>query len=109
MRPAIICGAAMALTVTAASASEEDHSANYWLPRCKAFVEAREVHSSEERSARLTGFFCAGMVRGGWSGSTLNGGVIRSIPDGVTTMQVVRVVVSYIEAGRSGYASRSSS
>jgi hypothetical protein len=76
---------ALALTVTAASAEEEMLSANYWLPRCKAFVSgsAREL---------LGQGICAGRVEG------LGFASCPQIPDSVTRQQIVLVVVRYIEA-----------
>jgi Rap1a immunity proteins len=104
-------GAALALTVTAATAADEDiNSANYYLPSCQEFV-ARNGGAISGRQG-----ICGGMVHGiafmgkaiklaqfDYSGSYSSSiGMVRSycldIPNNVTVTQVTRVVVSYIEA-----------
>jgi hypothetical protein len=54
MRTAIICGALMALTISASAGEAPRNPANDWLPGCKAFIgEGRQTSSSG---------YCAGIV-----------------------------------------------
>jgi hypothetical protein len=89
MRTAITC-ALMAFTITGAEAEVDNHSANYLLPACKALVS-----SSTKESLMLQGF-CGGMV----SGIAVMAQVPKAvcIPDAASALQMVRVVVQYLEA-----------
>jgi hypothetical protein len=101
----LLLGAALALTVTAASAAEYTESANYWLPYCHSFL-----------SMHPPGLFSEGICSGTVSGIVFMGAglsqskqalpedvrkefCIELPPSGVITRgQEVRVVISYIEA-----------
>src|SRR5262245_7833857 len=99
MRTAIICGALMALTITAAGAAEDINSANFMMPHCRSFLASE--HSSPQA-------FCLGVVRGiVFIGSILRDQVMAEgdrrlpcidPPSGVTFRQSVQVVVTYIDA-----------
>jgi len=104
-------GAALALTVTAAGAAENVHSANYMLPHCRNFVDRKSVDLFNQG-------ICAGLVEG----IAVPGGLVilyalpsdydkpephlRDLqrmlcidaPDEATVEQMVRVVVAYIDA-----------
>ncbi len=101
-----ICGALVMLTITTANAAEEDTtSASYLLPFCKLTKEQAE---STPRNALNAGR-CMGTVEGvGQTFRLLNeaqaAGSVQldpllctSIPPGITTQQLVDVVVAYGE------------
>jgi Rap1a immunity proteins len=82
-------GVALALTVTAAGAAEEDRdSANFRLPLCRGFLN----HSGA--NILLQGA-CAGVIEGM---VFLGKYQCVDVPDEVTIAQAVRVVVAYIDA-----------
>ena len=101
----IICGALLALMVTAAEAEDvdvSDYSANYVLPGCKALLH--------ERTGGFASGRCVGLVEGVAMLITMSKAFrpvfLREFPNfcadipehGVTTEQMIRVVVAYIEA-----------
>jgi Rap1a immunity proteins len=89
MRKAIICGALMALTITTARAQQSLFSASSVLPGCKAvFEEGRGLGRQD------TGY-CVGAVN---ALAFLAPTECVEIPDGVTFLQVLLVVVHFIEA-----------
>jgi hypothetical protein len=101
-----ICITFLALTITTANAAEEDStSANYLLPYCKL---TKEQAGSSTRSALNVGQ-CMGIVEGisqmfqllieAQAAGTvqLDPLLCTSIPAGITTQQLVDVVVTYGE------------
>jgi len=97
-------GAALALTVTAAA--EDTNSANYILPGCQNFLSLKQPRTDRQG-------FCAGTVAGiSFVGKDLRrlrpshpseSDAVTSlycldIPEKATLMQLVRVVIAYIEA-----------
>jgi Rap1a immunity proteins len=101
-----ICGALLVLTITTANAAEEDKkSADYLLPYCKL---AKEQVGGSARSALNVGR-CMGIVEGisqmfrllneAQAAGTvqLDPLLCTSIPAGITTEQLVDVVVTYGE------------
>jgi hypothetical protein len=103
---AIICGALMALTITTTNAAVEDtRSADYLLPYCKL---AKEQSWTSARDAVNVGQ-CLGIVEGvSQMFSLLNAAqaagtveldplLCTAVPAGITTEQLVEVVVSYGE------------
>jgi hypothetical protein len=101
-------GAALALTVTAASAAEDMGSANGVLPGCRGML-ARSSNATDP----LTMGLCAGIVRGiasmgsvavyVWNRVPLDrkaplAPLCMDIPEKVTTDQEIRVVIAYIDA-----------
>jgi hypothetical protein len=101
-----ICSVLLALTITTANAAEEDTtSASYLLPYCKL---AKEQVGNSARSALNVGQ-CMGIVEGiSQMFQLLNeaqaAGTVQldpllctSIPAGITTQQLVDVVVTYGE------------
>ena len=92
-----IVGALIALTVTAASATEQDtNSANYMLPGCR--VSAGLV-AFTAANAYIAGL-CLGSVLGIADMLSLPPScpMCIKIPEGVTQGQAVMVVLKYIEA-----------
>jgi hypothetical protein len=86
---AIICGALMALAITTASAQQTLFSANSVLPGCKAvFEEGRGLGRQD------TGY-CVGAIN---ALTFLAPTECVEIPDGATFLQVLLVVVRFIEA-----------
>jgi len=96
--------AALALTVTAAA--EDTNSANYILPGCQNFLSLKQPRTDRQG-------FCAGTVAGiSFVGKDLRrlrpshpseSDAVTSlycldIPEKATLMQLVRVVIAYIEA-----------
>jgi Rap1a immunity proteins len=103
VKSALLAAAALALTVTAASAAEDTLSANHMLPACRAFMDQRSADNFLEQG------ICAGIVLGiGFAAGTLRNvsplqdNVRRrtcvNVPDMATPEQAVRVVIAYIEA-----------
>jgi len=89
MRTAFICGALMALAITTASAQQSLFSANSVLPGCKAvFEEGRGLGRQD------TGY-CVGAVN---ALTFLSPTECVEIPDGVTFLQILQVIVRFIEA-----------
>jgi hypothetical protein len=103
---ALFGSAALALTITAASGAEDAdaHSANAIVPGCRDYV------AQANRRLLLQGI-CAGIVEGiSFMGAMVQvakkevpQGFIReqlclNVPDEVTSEQVVRVAVAYIDA-----------
>jgi Rap1a immunity proteins len=83
---ASLFGAALALTV-AAAAEEDINSANYVMRICRAWIN----HSAAVMPTSVSGY-CTGLVDGlAYAG-------LRCLPDGVTTGQMILVVVAYIDA-----------
>jgi len=93
-------GALMALTITTATAAEND-SANDWLPHCKNVLNYFDQDNSRIASPLSAGM-CIGRVEGITSVlrlGTVGGSIFcADIPGGVTPAQILRVVVRYIEA-----------
>ena len=95
---AIICGALMALSVTAASGQENPANAGRFLPECKAYL-------NNTSGTALQGF-CGGMVVGialiaqplFGPGQARGTGRCMDIPENVTNGQLIETVVRYIEA-----------
>jgi hypothetical protein len=103
---ATICGALLALTITTANAAEEGtNSADYLLPYCKL---TKEQVGSSARDALNVGQ-CIGIVEGvsqmfqllneaqAVGTVQLDPLLCTSIPVGITTQQLVDVVVKYGE------------
>jgi hypothetical protein len=103
---AIICGALMALVISAANAAENTHSANYLLPYCK--LTSDQVVDSSSNSY-LVGR-CAGLVEGvrnmaGLLRAMQTVGDIphldpllcAAVPEQATIQEVLKVVVRYGE------------
>jgi hypothetical protein len=85
----ILCVALTSMGITIKGAAEQqDMSANYWLPRCKTFLNSP--------SNNVNGHFCAGLLQG--MGYVATGATRLCVPDGVTREQAMRVVVNHIEA-----------
>src|SRR5215813_1666669 len=85
----MICSALMALTITTASAQQSLFSADSVLPGCKAvFEEGRGLGRQD------TGY-CIGAIN---ALAFLAPTECVEIPDGVTFLQVLLVVVQFIEA-----------
>jgi hypothetical protein len=87
MRTAI-CGALMALTVTTANAQQALFSANSVLPGCKAMLEGQGLGRQD------TGY-CVGAIN---ALAFLSPTECVEIPDEVTFLQILLVVVRFIEA-----------
>ena len=90
---AIICGALIALSITAANAEEDFNITSYMLPQCKGAIESD--------GGNFTQGFCAGIVFGAAtvvSASPKLNGLCIEIPNGVTPKQMVSAGVRYIEA-----------
>lgn len=86
---AIICGALMAVGVTAAGAAEVDRdSANYWLPHCKAAIEQRDS---------LAPGICIGAISGLAFVLRAIPAYCADVPYAATYDQIARVVIRYIE------------
>ena len=107
----LLFGAALALTLTAA---EDTTSAKYILPGCQDFLNLKQPHTDRRG-------FCAGTVAGiSFVGKDLHR--LRpsypseseavtwlyclDIPEKATLMQLVRVVIAYIEARPARMAER---
>jgi hypothetical protein len=100
-----ICGALLALTITTANAAVENTSANYLLPYCKLTKE----QAGSSASTALNVGQCMGIVEGisqmfrllneAQAAGTvqLDPLLCTSIPAGITTQQLVDVVVKYGE------------
>ncbi len=95
MRTAMVCGALVALTVTAAGAAQDPRfSANHFFPDCKAFAE------EPDRPLNFGMGRCTGIIEGlvylldDVSASPF----CVAFPATVSTSQAARVVVRYIEA-----------
>lgn len=95
---AIICGAVMTLTITAAHAVERDvSSANFFIPYCRLASKEALAHATDA-------FFngqCFGMVRAiRMAAETMRTRptLCMEIPEDVTLQQLVSVVVKYGEA-----------
>jgi hypothetical protein len=99
-------GAALALTVTASAAAEDTSSANYLLPGCQDFLNLKQPHTDRQG-------FCVGTVAGiSFVGKDLHrlrpsypseSDAVTSlycldIPEKATLIQLVRIVIAYIEA-----------
>jgi hypothetical protein len=107
VRSALFGAAALALTVTGAAA-EDRNSANYIMQGCRDVVTGKRAPLTVTDSARCMGIiegisFMGGMVKLGLEFGPMpdprwQGLVCLDIPDGVTTGQMVRVVVAYIDA-----------
>jgi Ssp1 endopeptidase immunity protein Rap1a len=94
---------ALALTITAASAEEEDvSSANYMLPHCRRYAEHKPANLLFEG-------VCAGTLAGiGFMGGSLRdfsplGNDVRralciNTPPTATSNQLLKIVIAYIEA-----------
>jgi hypothetical protein len=106
---ASLFGVALALTVTTASAAEDENSANNMLPGCWTLLNLRSpadrAPTSQEDAIRAA--WCAGVVDGisfmGLSVSPSSDPMVHygyciNVPDEATLVQKVRVVVAYIEA-----------
>jgi Rap1a immunity proteins len=94
---AIVIGALIALTVTAANAAEQDtNSANYMLPGCR--ISAGLV-AFTAANAYIAGL-CLGSVLGiaDMLSFPPSCSICIKIPEGVTQGQIVMVVLKYIEA-----------
>jgi hypothetical protein len=93
---AIIAGALMALSVTAAWA-EDVSSANYVMPGCKYAVDPSPARAVPGIVA--IGGFCLGQVSAiaalGGAGVLM---IRMCIPEGVTYVQMAGVTIRYIEA-----------
>src|SRR5262249_49518188 len=101
----IFCGALIALTVTTAHAAEDEQSADFMLPYCR--ITPKEMTADIKKAANHSR--CAGIVEGisqmfrlleeaQAAGSVqLNPLLCTSIPTGITTEQLVNVVVKYGE------------
>jgi hypothetical protein len=98
----LLLGAALALTVTAASA-EDLISANGVLPGCRDLVNER--HDANRDRVLIAGL-CAGIIRGivfmapspGLGPQDVWQDVCLNMPKGVTPTQQIRVVIAYIDA-----------
>src|ERR1700739_4351800 len=89
MRAAIICSALMALASATANAQQSLFSANSVLPGCKAvFEEGRGLGRQD------TGY-CVGAIN---ALAFLAPTACAEIPDGVTFLQILLVVVRFVEA-----------
>ena len=89
MQTLIICGALMTLAVTAANAQQSLFSANSVLPGCKAvFEEGRGLGRQD------TGY-CVGAIN---ALTFLSATECIEIPDEVTFLQILLVVVRFVEA-----------
>jgi hypothetical protein len=105
---ALLLGAALALTVTAAGAEEDQKSANFIMPGCRQFVDPKS-----SRDAAIQGM-CLGVV---WGIALMGGGtrlaiegtppndnkalrnlLCLDIPETVPLSQMVRVVIAHIDA-----------
>jgi hypothetical protein len=110
--PRLLLGALTALTITAANAAEVDYdSANFLLPYCKSFLQT--THQSNDL---LYEHYCLGVVNTlafmgrnsdvaitAFSGQGQQRFISQNwrcldAPDGVTTGQMIRVIIRYIEA-----------
>jgi Rap1a immunity proteins len=90
-------------TTTAVAAEAVYASANNWLPPCKAFISSAEGKAtSPATGSLLMQGICAGNVEAVayavFDEGQRHGGLCARVPHGVTREQMVRVVVSYIEA-----------
>src|SRR5260370_15186201 len=109
----LLVAAALALTVTAAPAAENEHSANYMLPYCRNFIDHKWLVDPLKQG------LCAGIVEGiALTGSavlvllpsnsnndkvdpylsTFRQVLCIDTPDQATAEQSVRIVVAYIDA-----------
>jgi hypothetical protein len=94
----IICAAMLALATTTAGAAENppELSANFLLPSCKAFINAR----GRWRVGQDPGY-CAGMLDLFALASDVlgkeDGWMCFRLPQGATEEQVARVIVHYVE------------
>jgi hypothetical protein len=90
----IIIGGALALTVTAANAAD-DQSANFVMPGCRAAIA--NALPSQAGLAFHAGL-CMGLVIGIRAATyKRTDNLCADVPNGVTNEQLVRVVVRYIE------------
>jgi hypothetical protein len=87
----VMFGMLMGLTITAAAAEEDIGSANHILPGCKQFIERTGLPSPPEA---LNEGVCIGAVQA----IAFIHKQCADIPSGVTTGQLIRVVIRYIEA-----------
>jgi hypothetical protein len=88
---AVLFGAAaLALTITAASAAEDVTSANFVLLNCRGFIN-RSV--PDDPAALIAQGYCLGFIEG----LVYGGGKAICVPSGVTTGQAFKVVIAYIE------------
>jgi hypothetical protein len=80
-----------------------DDSGSHWLPFCRIAIDAPQdivmAPAPGSFNVGLSAGMCAGMVQGIASLTNLLSGSLSScLPSGVTTTQMMRVVVSYGEA-----------
>jgi hypothetical protein len=100
MTKSVLFGAAaLALTVMAAEAAEDVSSANYMMPGCRKFVTYQMV----DTDSLVKGFYCAGIVTGiVFMGqfAKIDMNLCLDLPrvGVVTTDQITKVVIAYIEA-----------
>jgi hypothetical protein len=88
----VLFGMLAALTITAATAEEDIRSANHVLPGCKQFVErGRDAPSPSEA---LNEGVCIGSVQA----IAFIHKQCADIPSDVTTGQLLRIVIRYMEA-----------
>jgi Rap1a immunity proteins len=92
----IVIVVALALAVTSASAADDDQSANFIMPGCKAAIAYDPP--SQAKPAMLAGL-CLGLVIGMRFAldKRMDSKFCADVPKGVTNGQLVRVVVRYIE------------
>ncbi len=89
MRTAVICRALMTLAISAANAQQSLFSANSVLPGCKAVLEEGRGLGRQD-----TGY-CVGAIN---ALAFLAPTECVEIPDGVTFLQLLLVVVRFVEA-----------
>src|SRR5258708_26868310 len=100
---AMICGALIALTVTAANAAEDEQSADFMLAYCR--LTAKEMAADIKKASNYSR--CVGIVEGvsqmfnllkaAQAAETvqLDPRLCTSIPAGITKEQIVDLVVAY--------------
>jgi hypothetical protein len=82
--------AALLVWAGQAAGAEDDNSANYLLPACRASVDTNYKHDLFIQGA------CAGMITG--IRDMLHHSKVICSPDKATNGQAIRVVIQYIEA-----------
>jgi hypothetical protein len=102
---AIFCSALVALTVTPAPAAEDEQSADFMLPYCR--LTQKEMSADIKKAANHSR--CVGIVEGisqmfnlleeaqAAGSAQVNPLLCTSIPAGITSEQLVSVVVKYGE------------
>ena len=102
---AMICGALIALTITTANAAEDEQSADFMLPYCR--LTAKEMAADIKKASNYSR--CVGIVEGvsqmfqllqeaqEAGTAEFDPLLCTAIPAGISTQQLVDVVVKYGE------------